>query len=54
MFKEPITVAALSESWTAFARSNTGVVGSNSTRGMDVCVPCDGLIPRPNSPTECV
>jgi hypothetical protein len=23
---------------TAFTRSNTGVVGSNSTRGMDVCV----------------
>jgi hypothetical protein len=35
---EPITVAALSKSWTIFARSNTGVVGSNPTRGMDVCV----------------
>jgi hypothetical protein len=29
---------ALSEAWTLFARSNTGVVGSNSTRGIDVCV----------------
>jgi hypothetical protein len=34
----PITVAALPEAWNVFARSNTGVVGSNSTRGMDVCV----------------
>jgi hypothetical protein len=23
---------------TVFARSNTGIVGSNPTRGMDVCV----------------
>jgi hypothetical protein len=27
-----------SKAWTVFARSNTGVVGSNPTRGMDVCV----------------
>jgi hypothetical protein len=31
-------VAARSEAGTVFARSNTGVVGSNSTRGMDVSV----------------
>jgi hypothetical protein len=34
----PITVAARSKAWTVFARSNTGIVGSNPTRGMDVCV----------------
>jgi hypothetical protein len=31
-------VAALSKAWYVFARSNTGVVGLNPTRGMDVCV----------------
>jgi hypothetical protein len=34
----PITVAAQPKAWTVFARSNTGVVGSNHTRGMDVCL----------------
>jgi hypothetical protein len=34
----PITVAARSRAWTVFARSNTGIVGSNPTQGMDVCV----------------
>jgi hypothetical protein len=34
----PITVAARSEAWTVFSRSNTGIVDSNPTRGMDVCV----------------
>jgi hypothetical protein len=34
----PITVAARSKAWTVFARSNTGIVGSNHTQGMDVCV----------------
>jgi hypothetical protein len=47
---------------TVFARSNTGIVGSNPTRDMDVCKhlfcvcvvlcrqrPCDGLIPFPRS-----
>jgi hypothetical protein len=34
----PITVAALSKAWTVFACSNAGIVGSNSTQGMDVCV----------------
>jgi hypothetical protein len=31
-------VAALSRALTVFARSNSGIVGSNHTRGMDVCV----------------
>jgi hypothetical protein len=35
--KTPITLAARSKSWTAFARSNAGIVGSNPT-WMDVCV----------------
>jgi hypothetical protein len=34
----PITVAARSKAWTVFARSNTGIVGSNPTWGMDVYV----------------
>jgi hypothetical protein len=34
----PITVAARSEAWTVFVRSNAGIVGSNSVQGMDVCV----------------
>jgi hypothetical protein len=49
-----------------FARTNTGVVGSNPNRGMDICLrlfcvcvlcrlrPCDGLISRPRSPTGCL
>jgi hypothetical protein len=35
---EPITVAAQSKTWTVFDRSNAGIVGSNTTQGMDVCV----------------
>jgi hypothetical protein len=35
-----ITVAMRSEAWNLFARSKTGIVGSNSTRDMDVCVRC--------------
>jgi hypothetical protein len=34
----PITVAARSKAWAVFASSNSGIVGSNPTRGMDVCV----------------
>jgi hypothetical protein len=30
--------AGRSKAWTVFARSNAEIVGSNSTRGMDVCV----------------
>jgi hypothetical protein len=36
--RQPITVAARSNAWTVFARSKAGIAGSNSTRGMDVCV----------------
>jgi hypothetical protein len=35
---QPITVATRSRAWTAFPRTNTGIVGSNPIRGMDVCV----------------
>jgi hypothetical protein len=35
----PITVAAAqSKAWTVFTLSNAGIVGSNPTRCMDVCV----------------
>jgi hypothetical protein len=34
----PVTVAARSEALTVFASSNTGIVDSNLTRGMDVSV----------------
>jgi hypothetical protein len=34
----PVTVAARSKAWNVFARLNTGIVGSNPARGMDVCV----------------
>jgi hypothetical protein len=37
-FVSPIAVAARSKARTVFARSNTEIVGSNSTGGMDVCV----------------
>jgi hypothetical protein len=35
---QQITVVARSKAWTFFALSNTGIVGSNPTRDMDVCV----------------
>jgi len=31
-------MAALSKARTAFDRSNTGIVGSNPARGIDVCL----------------
>jgi hypothetical protein len=34
----PITVAAQSKAWTVFARSDSEIVGSNPTQGMDVFV----------------
>jgi hypothetical protein len=34
----PITVAARSKAWTVFARSNAGIMGSNLTQSMDVCI----------------
>jgi hypothetical protein len=33
----PISVAARSKAWV-YGRSLTGIVGSNATGGMDVCV----------------
>jgi hypothetical protein len=35
---KPVTVAARFKALTIFVRSNAGMVSSNSTRGMDVCV----------------
>jgi hypothetical protein len=34
----PITVTVRSKAWTAFARPNAGIVGSNPIQGVDVCV----------------
>jgi hypothetical protein len=64
MFLWPITVAARSKAWTVFARLNAGIMSSNPTQSMDVCVRLfcvyvvlcvrSGLaIPRPRSPTDC-
>jgi hypothetical protein len=36
MMTEPVTVAERPKSCTVFARSKVGIVGSNSTKGMDV------------------
>jgi hypothetical protein len=64
-----VTVPERSKACTVFARSETGIVGSNFTQGMSVwyvyafipCLccsvfrymPCDELITRPWSPTVC-
>jgi hypothetical protein len=37
MVSPPITVAAQSKACTVFDRSKAGIMGSNSTLGMDVC-----------------
>jgi hypothetical protein len=37
---QPITVAARSKAWIVFVRSNTGILGSNSTQGMNVWYVC--------------
>jgi hypothetical protein len=34
----PISVAALPKAWTDFAHSNTEIMGSNPTGGMDFCI----------------
>jgi hypothetical protein len=64
--KWPVTVAAWSKARKVFARSNTGIVGSNPNQGMDVrvssvivlsCVGSGlvtGLIPCPRSPIDCL
>jgi hypothetical protein len=36
--KWPTTVASRAKAWNVFTCWNTGIVGSNSTQGMDVCV----------------
>jgi hypothetical protein len=43
---QPITLAARSKAWTVFARTNTGIVGSNPTLCMDVCLRlfCDYVV----------
>jgi hypothetical protein len=33
-----ITVAEQTKAWTVFARLNAGIMDSNPTQGMDVCV----------------
>jgi hypothetical protein len=33
---KPVTVAERSKAWTVFSRSDAGIVGSNTTQGMDV------------------
>jgi hypothetical protein len=38
LLKLPITVAAQSKAWTVFAHPNTGIMSSNPTWGMDVCL----------------
>jgi hypothetical protein len=38
--RKPITVAARSRAWTVFARSNTGIVGSNPTLKAWISVLC--------------
>jgi hypothetical protein len=34
----PVPIAARSKARTVFGRSNIGIAGSNSARGMDVCL----------------
>jgi hypothetical protein len=36
-YLQPVPVAAPSEALSVFDRSNTGIVRSNPTRGIDVC-----------------
>jgi hypothetical protein len=35
---KPVTVVERSKAWTVFVRSNTGIVDSNPTQDMDICV----------------
>jgi hypothetical protein len=62
----PVKMAAQIKERTVFDSSKTGIVGSNTARGMDMCFcvllccdvlrkykPCVGLIPRPRSPIKC-
>jgi hypothetical protein len=55
-------MAARSKAWAVFALSNTGIVGSNLTWVMDVCVrlfcvqaeTLRRADPRPRNPTYCI
>jgi hypothetical protein len=60
-----IVMVSRSMARTVIGRSNTRIFGSNPKQGINVCVrlfcacvvlcrhsPCDGLIPRPGSPTK--
>jgi hypothetical protein len=38
LYPEPTTVAVLSKAWIIFASSDAGVMSSNPTEDMDVCV----------------
>jgi hypothetical protein len=38
MVIKPIIVAPRSKVWNAFTHLNAGIVGSNTTQGMDVCL----------------
>jgi hypothetical protein len=61
---EPIIVTARSKASNVFALSNTGIVCSNPTRGIDVCLrlfcvcdrkrSCDVVIPSRRRPTSCL
>jgi hypothetical protein len=63
----PVTMAVRSKARNYFARTNTGIVDSNPTQGLDVCprfsvfvLPYVGsgltkeLILSPSSPTKCL
>jgi hypothetical protein len=39
-YNSPITVAARSMAWTVFALSKAGIVASNPTQGIDICIVC--------------
>jgi hypothetical protein len=38
--RQPRAIDTRLKAWTFFSRSNTGIVVSNSTQGMDVCIVC--------------
>jgi hypothetical protein len=38
LYTQPITVAVRTKTLNTFAHLNTGIAGSNTTPGMDVCV----------------
>jgi hypothetical protein len=52
MLHMTVTVAERSKSYTVFARSKAGIVGSNPTQGMDVCVQVEALRRADHPPKE--